>query len=130
MSYETHIVNIAMFLKADALYSKLTGAPFSDNTEKLHAILDKYNSNPTGAFTGDECLSGLSPIQGTELCAIAEQMYSYEQLFSCTGNPYWADRLELLAFNALPAALSDDISVLLYPYASAKLRMTELPRLK
>ncbi|MBQ2763525.1 MAG: glycoside hydrolase family 127 protein, partial [Firmicutes bacterium] len=49
------------------------------------------------------------PIQGTELCAVVEQMYSYEHLFAVTGDQKWADRLEVLAFNALPATISDDM---------------------
>ena len=60
-------------------------------------------------FTGDECLSGISPVQGTELCSIVEQMYSYEQLFAFTGDNKWAERLEVLAFNALPATISEDM---------------------
>jgi hypothetical protein len=36
-------------------------------------------------------------------------MYSYEQLFSVSGNPYWMDMLEDLAFNALPATVSTDM---------------------
>lgn len=126
-TFETHIVNIAMFLKADALYSRLTGTPLSDKTENLHAILDEYNSTPVGTFTGDECLSGLSPIQGTELCAVAEQMYSYEHLYSCTGNPFWAQRLELLAFNALPAALSDDTWTHQYVQMSNQIACVRFP---
>jgi len=61
------------------------------------------------SFTGDECLSGLSAIQGTELCDIVEQMYSYELLYAYTGDRKWAERLEALAFNALPAAISEDM---------------------
>lgn len=52
---------------------------------------------------------GLSPIRGTELCSVVEQMYSCEQLFAYTGNKFWLEQLELLAFNALPATLSDDM---------------------
>ncbi|MBR5519122.1 MAG: glycoside hydrolase family 127 protein, partial [Clostridia bacterium] len=48
-------------------------------------------------------------IQGTELCAVVEQMYSYELLYACTGDKKWAERLEVLAFNALPASISDDM---------------------
>lgn len=36
-------------------------------------------------------------------------MYSYEQLYACTGDEKWLERLELAAFNALPAACSDDM---------------------
>ena len=36
-------------------------------------------------------------------------MYSYEHLFAYTGDSKWAERLEVLAFNALPATVSEDM---------------------
>ena len=107
--HETHIVNMAMMLKAEAVSCELLETEYTDNAEHLYSILDRYNGTPVGLFTGDECLSGLSPIQGTELCAVVEQMYSYELLYAHTGDRKWAERLELLAFNALPASISDDM---------------------
>ncbi|MDF2485157.1 MAG: hypothetical protein K0R46_1325 [Herbinix sp.] len=109
-SQMSHAVNIAMALKSGALYSRMT-----DKEEELHSadqmveLLDHYHGMITGAFSGDECLSGNSPVQGTELCAIAEYMYSLEQLISLTGKTVWGDRLEKLAFNALPATYSPDM---------------------
>jgi hypothetical protein len=71
--------------------------------------LFKYHGSATNHFTGDECLSGDSPIQGAELCSVAEAMYSYETLFAITGNVKWLDILESLAFNAFPATNSADM---------------------
>lgn len=107
--FDTHIVNLGMMLKSEAVSCDILKKDYTDNAEKLHGILKKYNGTPVGLFTGDECLSGLSPIQGTELCAVAEQMYSYEILYAFTGDAKWAERLEMLAFNALPATISDDM---------------------
>ena len=106
---ETHIVNLVMALKYEALTSSLLGEEYTDAAEKLYSVLHEYNSTPVELFTGDECLSGRSPIQGTELCAVVEQMYSYEHLFAITGDDKWAKRLEVIAFNALPATISDDM---------------------
>ncbi len=106
---ETHIVNLAMMLKYEAVSCDLLGDEYTDIAERLHTILKQHNGTAVEAFTGDECLSGVSPIQGTELCAVVEQMYSYELLFAYTGDAKWADRLEVLAFNALPAAISEDM---------------------
>ena len=89
-------------LKEEAVCCSVLNEEYTDKAEKLRTILDKYNGTPVRLFTGDECLSGLSPIQGTELCAVAEQMYSYEILYAYTGAKKWKERLELLAFNALP----------------------------
>ena len=108
-TFDTHIVNLGMMLKYEALSYDCLDEEYTDIAESLSEVLRTYNGTPVGLFTGDECLSGLSPIQGTELCAVAEQMYSYEHLFAATGDFKWAERLEVLAFNALPATISDDM---------------------
>jgi len=107
--FETHIVNIGMMLKAEALYCRLTGEKATGEAEKLWQQLEKYNGTAVGSFTGDECLAGLAANRGTELCSIVELMYSCENLYATTGNAVWADRLEKLAFNALPATFTDDM---------------------
>ena len=108
-TFDTHIVNLVMMLKYEAMVSDVLEEEYTDAAERLVTFLDAYNGTPVGLFTGDECLSGLSPIQGTELCAVVEQMYSYEWLYAYSGDAKWAERLELLAFNALPATISDDM---------------------
>ncbi len=106
---KTHIVNIAMMLKSEAVSYELLGEEYTDNAERLREVLDKYNGTAFEGFTGDEVLSGLDPTRGTECCAVVEQMYSYEELFAHTGDRKWAERLEVLGFNALPATLSEDM---------------------
>ena len=105
----THIVNMAMMLKSEAVSHDLLGDEYTDTAEKLREILDRYNGTAFEGFTGDEVLSGLDPTRGTECCAVVEQMYSYEEIFAHTGENKWAERLEMLAFNALPATLSEDM---------------------
>jgi len=107
---DKHVVNTGMALKAYALSSRLTrqknervfGA-------KMLALLDRYHGQVTGMFTGDECLSGTNPIQGTELCAVVETLYSLEHLIAVTGDAALGDRLERIAFNALPATFAPDM---------------------
>lgn len=106
---KTHIVNIAMMLKSEAVSHELLGEEYTDNAERLREILDKYNGTAFEGFTGDEVLSGIDPTRGTECCAVVEQMYSYEEMFAHTGDNKWAERLEVLGFNALPATLSEDM---------------------
>ena len=108
-TFDTHIVNLAMMLKSEAVSCDILKESYTNNVDRLYEILYRYNSTSVGLFTGDECLSGLSPIQGTELCAVVEQMYSYELLYAYTGDKKWAERLEQIAFNALPATISDDM---------------------
>ncbi len=108
---KNHIVNIAMMLKSEAVSHELLGEEYTDNAEKLRKILERYNGTAFEGFTGDEVLSGIDPTRGTECCAVVEQMYSYEEMFAHTGDNKWAERLEVLAFNALPATLSEDMWV-------------------
>ncbi len=108
-THDTHIVNVGMCMKASELCADVLGEPPTGEADRLYAILERFHGTPSGAFNGDECLAGRSPIRGFELCSVAELMYSYEWLFALTGRQKWAERLERLAFNALPATLSDDM---------------------
>jgi len=71
--------------------------------------LDRHHGQVTGVFSGDECLSGKDPLQGTELCAVADYMYSLEHAVSVIGDPALGDRLERIAYNAWPATVSPDM---------------------
>ena len=73
-------------------------------------LLDRYHGQATGIFTCDEHLAGRSPSQGTELCTVVEAMYSLEVLAAILGDPRLGDRLEQLAFNALPATFKKDMT--------------------
>ena len=126
-TFETHIVNIAMMLKYEAVSFALLEEPYTDAAETLYNVLKQYNGTPVESFTGDECLSGLSPIQGTELCAVVEQMYSYEWLYAVTGEDKWAERLEVLAFNALPATISEDMWTHQYDQMSNQIACQRFP---
>jgi hypothetical protein len=106
----SHVVNNAMALKQPGVTFRQTG----DSTERdaalqIIATLDRYHGQATGVFTGDEHLAGLNPSQGTELCAVVEYLFSLETLIAAFGDTLFADRLEQIAFNALPAAYSPDM---------------------
>ncbi len=105
-----HVVNTAMAVKASGLWWQLSGDPVARRFPfDMLALLDRYHGQVTGIFSGDECLAGKNPLQGTELCAVVEFMYSLEQLLTILGEPELADRLERVAFNALPATFSPDM---------------------
>lgn len=126
-TYDTHIVNIAMMLKSEAVSCDILGEEYTDLAERLRDVLHRHNGTAVEMFNGDECLAGLSPIHGTELCAVVEQMYSYEQLFAYSGEAKWAERLEVLAFNGLPAALSDDMWAHQYDQLSNQIACYRIP---
>ena len=67
-------------------------------------------------FGGDEnCRPGYSdPRQAIETCGMVEQMLSDELLMQMTGDPFWADNCENVAFNSYPAALMPDLRALRY----------------
>ena len=126
-THHTHIVNIGMMLKSEAVSHAVLGEPYSGLADRLYDILATYNATPVATFTGDECLSGLRPIQGTELCAVVELMYSYEWLYAATGDAKWAERLEKCAFNALPGTLSDDMWAHQYDQMSNQISCMKFP---
>ncbi len=105
-----HVVNTGMAPKAYALAWRLDRR--EDDWKfpaRMIQILDRFHGQVTGMFTGDECLAGRNPVQGTELCAVVEFMYSLEILLSVFGDAAFGDRLERVAFNALPATFTPDM---------------------
>ena len=110
IAYEAQLVNLAMAIHSEMLYQKMHAKTrrMAPNREDFLAKLMQYHSMAKGTHR-DECLAGDSPSQGTEFCSVVEAMFSYELLFAQTGNTIWADRLEKLAFNALPATCTADM---------------------
>jgi uncharacterized protein len=108
---DTHGVNTGMALKYGAVRFRLSGDA-SDKGAILQMLdlLDRYHGQATGIFTCDEHLAGRNPSQGTELCTVVEAMYSLEVAASILGDPRLGDRLEEVAFNALPATFKKDMT--------------------
>jgi hypothetical protein len=106
----THVVNNAMAVKCGGVWWRQSGAD-ADRCSVYRTIemLDQYHGQVTGVFSGDEHLAGRDPSQGTELCAVVEHMFSLEELLAILGDPVFGDRLERIAYNALPAAFTPDM---------------------
>ncbi len=106
----THVVNVAMGIKEPAVRFLRSGDPRSrDAVYAALANLDRYHGQATGMFSGDEWLAGLGPSQGVELCAVVELMYSLEHVIRILGDSSFADRLERIAYNCLPATITADM---------------------
>lgn len=106
----THVVNNAMGIKQPGVwYRQSRDTADRDAVWQMIKTLDTYHGQAAGMFTGDEHLAGPNPSQGAELCAVVEYMFSLETLQSIVGDPRLADRLERLAFNALPATFKPDM---------------------
>ncbi len=126
-TYSTHVVNLAMAIKQGALVSRMDGNDPEAFAVNMLDNLFRYHGMAVGHFTGDECVMGDSPVQGTELCSIVEAMYSYEHLLAIAGNHMWGDYLERLAYNALPTTISADMWTHQYDQQTNQIRCARLP---
>ena len=129
ISLHTHVVNNAMAVKSGGIAWRQTG----DEGDKASAyrameMLDAYHGQVTGMFGGDEHYAGKAPSQGTELCAVVEYMYSLEQLLGVFGDPAFGDRLERIAYNALPATTTPDFWAHQYDQQVNQVLCTIAPR--
>ena len=124
--WHKHVVNIAMAIKSYPLWWRMSGDDADrDCADRMIELLDKYHGQVTGVFTGDECVSGKNPLQGTELCAVVEYMYSLEQVIAVLGDPAHGDRLEKITFNALPATFSPDMWAHQYDQQANQVQVTD-----
>ena len=106
----THGVNNGQALKAAPVWSVISGnVADRRGLEQMLAALDKYHGLPNGMFSCDEHFAGRNPSQGSELCTVVEAMFSLEQSLAILGDAWVGDRLEKLAFNALPGTFTDDM---------------------
>ena len=104
-----HCVNLAQGIKEPLIYyQQHPDQKYIDATNKGFEDIRKYNGMAHGLYGGDEALHGNNPTQGSELCSALEMMFSLENMMAITGNVDYADRLEKIAFNALPAQITDD----------------------
>ena len=108
---ENHVVNNAMALKEPAVIYREQGNAAKCWEDVMHSIdmLDQFHGQVSGVFSGDESLAGRAPTQGTETCAVVEYLYSLEHIIAAFGEASAADRLEKIAFNALPAPFTTDM---------------------
>ena len=108
----SHGVNVAMGLKTPGVINLFKSGFKEQGGFKFGwAKLMKHHGVASGVFTCDEHLNGASPTQGTETCTVVELMYSIETLIGL--GDYGAelpDILERIAYNALPAAFTPDMS--------------------
>jgi hypothetical protein len=113
-----HNVNIAQCFREPATWWMQS----ADSTDlyatynDFRLIRRTFGQVPGGMFGGDENsrMGYIDPRQGVETCGIVEQMASDEMLLRFTGDPFWADHCEDVAFNTYPAAVMPDFRSLRY----------------
>ncbi|WP_455584025.1 beta-L-arabinofuranosidase domain-containing protein [Bacteroides sp.] len=107
--WSTHCVNIAQGIKQPVIYGQLheLDKAVADVKRGLGILRNTYGL-AHGLWGADEWLHNANPTQGSELCTIAEMMFSLESMVEITGDVDFADYLEKLAFNPLPSQVTDD----------------------
>jgi len=104
-----HCVNLAQGIKAPVIrYQHEPEFRYLRAVEQALADLRRFHGQPQGMYGGDEPMHGNDPTQGVEFCSVVEFMFSLEVMLAITGNLEFADHLERIAFNALPAQATED----------------------
>ena len=126
----THGVNVAMGLKTPGVVNLFKSGFKEQGGFKFGwAKLMKHHGVANGIFTCDEHINGANPTQGTETCTVVELMYTLETLLAI--GEYGEDIpdiLEKLAYNALPAAFTPDMSGHQYDQQVNQVKVSEEPR--
>lgn len=113
-----HSVNVAQAFGEPATFYLQSANPADlDAAYRNFALVRKrYGQSPGGMFGADENarVGYDDPRQAIETCAVVEQMSSDELLLRITGDPFWADHAEDVAFNTLPATFLPNYRALRY----------------
>ena len=113
-----HNVNVAECFREPATYYlfKKDEALLQASYNVQSLVRRAFGQVPGGMFGADENarMGCFDPRQGTETCGFAEQMASDEIMLLITGDQYWAENCEDVAFNSYPAALMPDYKSLRY----------------
>lgn len=107
--FSTHCVNLAQAMKQPIIrYQATKDDKHIEAIYKCASDLKRAHGWPNGLYGADELLHTGNPTQGSELCTAVEMMFSLEKIIEITGEVKWADWLERIAFNALPAQVTDN----------------------
>lgn len=113
-----HNVNIAQCFREPAQYYLLSRNPadLKATYDNFNLIRSVYGQVPGGMFGADEnARKGYDdPRQAVETCGLVEQMTSDQMLLWYTGDTFWADNCEDVAFNTFSAAFMPDYKSLRY----------------
>ena len=113
-----HNVNIAQCFREPATYylQSHKGADLEATYNDFKLVRSIYGQVPGGMFGADEnARRGYDdPRQAVETCGMVEQMTSDQMLLRMTGDTYWAENCEDVAFNTFPAAFMPDFKSLRY----------------
>lgn len=113
-----HGVNLAQCFREPAQYYQQTkDERYLKATERNYdTVISIYGQQPGGMYGADENVRpGFNDARNAaETCTMVELMHSEWMLASITGDSKWADRVEEIAFNSLPASMTPDLKALHY----------------
>ena len=110
-----HCVNLGQGFKEPVIYYQQKKDPvLLEAMRRGEKVIHDYLGLPTGLWAGDELINYADPTRGSELCTAVEMMFSLEEMLRITGDTHWADYLERVAYNALPAQITDDYTARQY----------------
>jgi len=120
-----HCVNLAQGIKEPVLFYQQDPDPvYIKAVKKALQDIKMFHGQPQGMYGGDEPMHGNNPTQGIELCSVVELMYSLENMLTITGDIQFADHLEKIAYNALPAQIKQDFSARQYFQSANQVMLT------
>lgn len=120
-----HCVNVAQGIKEPLIYFQQSNDSIHLNAPLLGLEkLKNVHGFANGMYGGDEDLHGNDPTQGSEFCSAVELMYSLESALPISGNTYYADHLERIAFNVLPAQHDDSFMTKQYFQQANQIKIT------
>ena len=111
-----HGVTFAEEIKLPVLLYIYTGdrAYLDEARACLNRVIAAHGQPAVGAFSANEFFSGRDPMQGFETCTTSDMIWSLGYFLQADGGIAEADRLEKLAYNALPGAVTPDFCGLQY----------------
>ncbi len=126
---DLHCVNVAQGLKEPVIYyQQHPEQKYLDAVKEGLSALKDCHGFVNGMYGGDERLHGNDPTQGSELCSAVEMMYCFESMLPITGDVYYADYLEKVAYNVLPTQSTDDYMRKQYFQQVNQVRVTDEER--
>ena len=115
---DNHVVHFMQRFRYPAQMFPLTGDDFYLNQTNFFydQMMQTWGQMPRGAFAADERIRDgkIDPLQGFESCGIVEGNKSFYILGDITGQTEYADKIEDLTFNWLPASHTSDLKALRY----------------
>ncbi|MBN1996833.1 glycoside hydrolase family 127 protein [candidate division KSB1 bacterium] len=110
-----HCVNMAMAVKLPLIY-------YQQHPEEkyLHAVklclndLRVFHGQVQGMYGADEPMHGNNPTCGSELCSAVELAFSLESILKIAPDVAFADHLEKIIYNALPAQIDEKFTTRQY----------------